>query len=390
MRYSFFLIIIILFFGCTSENKIKENDNLPNAKIQITDTIKIDYRGNLKITEFNRKDELFIAVDAARENEIILVFDKLGNIICTFDNRIAGENAVKGKISAVGFEERNGGYIVISMSGLYYFNKNWEKYNYIPNPKESQYTRFNPSNRFFKVTKNDKEFILTQLLTNPTGYNIESREHYNKVKLLTIINSENESFNLDLGFDELSNYRTESKLYAPYIFFFDYLKKEDKIITTFTNEKHLYFYEIDKETNLKLTNRHTFDFDYYKINSQFNYGDVFDIYKASFDSKIQSLKTYEDRIFINYTKEVDNSEFENNPMLYNDFQYFQDYMIKNYRQCMHIIEDGKKLYKDIILPDMLVTPAIILKEDEIVFNLSKSKYEFDNEVFFIGKINKVL
>jgi hypothetical protein len=48
--------------------------------------------------------------------------------------------------------------------------------------------------------------------------------------------------------------------------------------------------------------------------------------------------------------------------------YLQEYITKNFQHCMHIIEDGQKLYQDIVLPDMLVTPVVILEKNEFLFH----------------------
>lgn len=387
MRYTILLILTILFFGCDSKQETRNNSNLPKAKIQVTDTLEVDYQGNLKIADFHRKEELFIAVDYSRNKEVILIFDRNGDIESTFDNRIAGENSVSGKINAVGFNEAENGYIIISEGGVYYFDSTWTKNHHIPNPERGIYTRYNPNNKLIELKNNETDYIITQLLTAPTGHNIEMKEHYNLVKLLTIINIQDSSYKLDIGFHQTSNYRTESKLYTPYLSYFDYLKNDNQLITAYRNDEKLYYYSMDNDSELQFGKSYSFDFDHYSIKSNFNYGDDFDNSRTSFDSRIESLDVLENRIYINYTKEIDNTEFENDPNLYRDRLYLQEYITENYQHCMHIIEDGRKLYQDIILPDMLVSPAAILEKDEIMFHLSKSKYEFDNEVFLIGKID---
>ncbi|WKV11880.1 hypothetical protein [Marivirga harenae] len=387
MRYTILLVLTTLFFGCDSKQESKDYGELPKAAVNITDTLEVDYQGNLKIADFHRKVELFIAVDYARNKEVILIFDRNGDIKSTFDNRIAGENSVSGKINAVGFNEAENGYIIISEGGVYYFDSNWTIYRHIPNPKKGIYTRYNPGNSFFEFKNGETNYIVTQLLAPPTGYTIEEEEYYDNVKLLTIINTNDSTYKLDVGFHEKSNYRTESKLYTPFLSYYDYLENENRLVTTYRNDKNLYYYSMDSDGELQYDKSYSFEFDYYSIKSNFSYGDNFENIKTIFDSRIESLICFQDRLFISYTKAVDNTEFAHDPSLYYDSGYLMDYIIQNYQHCLHVIDEGKKTYQDIILPDMLVAPGAILEKDELIFHLSKSKYEFNNEVFLIGKIN---
>jgi hypothetical protein len=89
-RIFLFSLIILVNFSCSKNDDSSEGK--PNYAVWITDSIKVDYLGNLGIFDYDSENGLYLGRNNGTEE--ILLFDDTGKINHQFTLQTDGPNAI--------------------------------------------------------------------------------------------------------------------------------------------------------------------------------------------------------------------------------------------------------------------------------------------------------
>lgn len=381
----FILLAVLTISGCKEQNEGHSANNMVE-EYEILDSIKVNYQGVLSVIDFCPSSKIFLSVDRVKDSKVFLVFNEQGKILLKFENSSSGPMAFRGDVNSLTFDEKCNGFWLLTQAGIYHYNLDGEQTKFVEDENSGE--RFLPSDyNLIQLESNSSNLFFSLYKTPHLGYTLNEMDFYKHVKMFSKINIESSSFEGVLGFEKESEYLIGNRIYPPFFSYSEFDPEKTLLYTTFSNDTSINVYKYNNG-NFSLQQRIPLKLDFYKIKKEnYNLTEI-DHYKAALDSRIDRLLISNNRIFISYVKGMDHGNFLSSDLRYNGDEFYQEFVIDNYRHCLSILENGEKIGSDIELSEFMTAPSIAFSDTELLVGLNRSKIELQNEVFLRIKINK--
>ncbi|WP_439482803.1 hypothetical protein [Cyclobacterium plantarum] len=114
----------LFLYGCSNNGKKSEDDFA--YQLMVTDSIQVDYQGNLFLYDYDSSTHLFLGMD--NRTDEVLLFDRQGTVSSRFHLAKDGPNAISW---AVGWGFFKGQFTVMDAAkGLLFFSREGEIANF--------------------------------------------------------------------------------------------------------------------------------------------------------------------------------------------------------------------------------------------------------------------
>lgn len=382
-----FLSFLIIFSSC-----LENHDNgkeIDEIQIESIDTIEFNYSGKLDIVDYNVAKGQLLLVDKINNDVVFILADiNNGGIL---EKKTLSEilpNYQHEDFKAISFGMNGIGYYLTFTRKVYQFDEKWELKKVIQDKDSELLNYFTFSNRQRLLDFGEGNVsIFGHFSQNKTNAFFTQAEFYERILHLNKINLGTEKFQIGIPFEKHSAYR-QGKQFPMSISFFDVSMMDSTIHVIHQYDPTIYIYDWKDETAvLKDTIR--LDLDYYELNSDFRLGDNFDILQFSLSSKLGFIRIFEDYTFIGYTKVIDKRKLRDKGITIGDNELFKQFLNDEYRICLQILRNGRKIGKDIVLPKIFGTIQVPISESELFFKPSPINFEMPNDVFFKLKLKEI-
>lgn len=247
MRNRVFLLLISIFSTSCVNRAGDESKERNNFQIKITDSLEIDYLGNLWMLDYDSSSQHYLAY-GNRDKEVV-VLNQEGEIISNFDFASDGPNAL-GWIGALSLEEGKIG-LVERKSGFLKFDIQGKRLWSFKLPYSFSYINGIPGRSFYS-SGSELIYLRPERSDNTNFGNMASlfQEVY-RLPILEAIDTLTQSIRMTMAFPETSIYRD-----GDYHFwmFPELMKSGNDWILFFRNELQFYVYqESDREIKLGRT-----------------------------------------------------------------------------------------------------------------------------------------
>ncbi|SFT91513.1 hypothetical protein SAMN04489724_2777 [Algoriphagus locisalis] len=379
IAYISIISLTLLTSFCTTDNS--EKKILPEYELVVEDTISIDYIGNLSVVDYQQESSKYLAVDKSKGNQVILVFNEKNEILSNFDNLNAGNNSFKGSLNSISFSKNKNEFLILSDAGLYSYDSTWQIKLFHKNPN-SQPKFLNPYFSIEHFDYKDKVFFISSYNFDDVNFNYLQKEFFQEIQNLTLIDTTSGTFDTFVHFEQNSPYLSKSRLLPPYITHFSFNHKHSNLNVLYSQDPTIYQYQFNGKEFIHI-NSYKLNLDEFKLNEGNYENDDYDAFKTAMDSRINRMVSIEDKTYITYLKAMNQSKFESLGIDYGDSEEYNQFIFSNYVEAISIFQNGKKISRDITLPDYLTGPHVVIGPNKLLMAVPKFKYESSKEVFYI-------
>lgn len=226
----FIVPVLCSFFGCSGGDK--ENKEISDNQafhLEIVDSIRVDYLGDLEITDIHQETGEIIGFNF-KTNDLV-IFDQTGKIIEQFSRGGDRPNPINSMVS-LGFYQGDKLLVANNNGKLAVFKKNGEHIEDIPLPFQIQYFNWSQRKKIYSLSDS---LLLGQLAKIK---NIEGYEEY----YLNFIDLKTGNLIPVLSIPDISKYSSGDH-YGP---LYPYITKFDNFLyMTLSNEPSLHIYELE-------------------------------------------------------------------------------------------------------------------------------------------------
>ena len=112
--------LVVCYFSCSQKDDVVSK-KVGDFRLEIVDSLQIDYLGNLRILDYDSASQSYLAL-GNRDKEV-LILDSKGKITSTFDFPSDGPQALQGRINPLGLRDGN---IELNNSSEGFFRYNYQ------------------------------------------------------------------------------------------------------------------------------------------------------------------------------------------------------------------------------------------------------------------------
>lgn len=366
-----FLMLSWLFFcACQSSEHVNVEDS--KKFLEIVDSIKVNYLGNLYLTDFCEKTEIYLSFDLT--SDTIVEFDDTGAVRNKFNPTKEGPEGIKDAIIALAYHN-DSTILVQSREGYYFYNKEGSLLRKIVLERDS------PLYSNMKYNVESLSDLIFSMDRNFSNEPLISEEYYKDVHHISEINLKDSSITPRVKFDKKSLYLQSLGFYYFSSPAFDFNKMDSSLNILFPAEKVIYKYYPFKDWNLGSVIKTNPLYFNDPIITPFNQR-PHTMRSLSYGSYYQNIFSAGEYLVVEYRtglpKTVD---------LPGSIEELNDIYQEKNNYCYELYRDDEKIASDFTTPEHLFGLRILKNNGELIFQLNKNRFEYDFEVFYKCKIS---
>jgi hypothetical protein len=361
--------------------------NKPNFKFELTDSIKINVVGDIRIYDYNIEKNRYLFVN--KSNKTVFQTDSKGNIISQFGIGEGDKGYSNKRINNIGYI----GDSLIAMTtpkGVFFVDDDGKVKKHLKQEFNSLRTDIKSSIKEF--TFQGRPFIACVYLfnfniTKLKHADLRSKEFYQNFRHITFCDLENDTCAIKIPYEPNSIFMKFDYYYEHSFTFYDYNSLDSSLYILHTPDPTILVYSA--KDNFNLVKSIPIQSNHFKITEKSPFKEDRSYNSDRFlmiNSGFTGIHTFENMIITTYHTGIPEDKFENIYSLGDVNKLFPQYE----RLYAQVFIDEKKQGGDIPIPYNEYSIAIATSQNHIVMHPYSLRIERpDYSVFNIYKLSKV-